>query len=83
MMLGETSEAERAPAQALLTITISVGQMIGAAMMGGVAAQGGDSIAGYAQAMGITAAIMAALAVVGLLLKNIQAPPKTAQPAGH
>jgi EmrB/QacA subfamily drug resistance transporter len=83
MMLGETSESERAPAQALLTITISIGQMIGAAMMGAVAAQGGGAVAGYGQAMLVTAIVMGVLTVLGLLLKNIQAPPKGSAPVGH
>ncbi len=34
MMLGETEPSQRAPAQAILIIVISVGQMIGAALMG-------------------------------------------------
>jgi MFS family permease len=83
MMLGETTDTERAPAQALLTITISIGQMIGAALMGAVASIGGVGVAGYAQAMLVTAVVMAVLFVAGLLLKNVKAPAKGTVPAGH
>jgi MFS family permease len=83
MMLGETADTERAPAQALLTITISIGQMIGAAMMGAVASIGTDAVGGYAQAMLVTAVVMAVLFVVGLLLKNVIAPAKGTVTAGH
>lgn len=69
MMLGETEPSQRAPAQALLTITISVGQMIGAAMMGAVASSQADTTAGYALAMAATAYIMVALVVLGIWLK--------------
>ncbi len=69
MMLGETEPSQRAPAQALLTITISVGQMIGAAMMGAVANSQADTTAGYALAMAATAYIMVALVVLGIWLK--------------
>ncbi len=83
MMLGETADNERAPAQALLTITISIGQMIGAALMGAVASNGGAGVAGYALAMLVTAVVMAVLSVAGLLLKNVKAPTKGTVPAGH
>lgn len=66
MMLAEASESERAPAQALLTITISVGQMIGATMMASVAAMYADSTTGYATAMLVTAGVMSILFVLGL-----------------
>ncbi len=66
MMLGEATPAERAPAQAMLTITISVGQMIGATMMSTVAAQYGDATSGYAMAMLVTAGVMGVLFVMGL-----------------
>lgn len=68
MMLGETEPSQRAPAQALLTITISVGQMIGAAMMGTVASSQRDATAGYALAMQATAYIMVVLMVLGIWL---------------
>jgi MFS family permease len=70
MMLAEASESERAPAQAMLTITISVGQMIGATMMATVAAGGTDTTSGYAMAMLVTAAVMAVLLVVGFGIRR-------------
>jgi hypothetical protein len=57
--------------------------MIGAAMMGAVASIGGEGVAGYAQAMLVTAVVMAVLFVAGLLLKNVKAPAKGTVPAGH
>ncbi|MFM2309382.1 MAG: hypothetical protein RLY87_1503 [Chloroflexota bacterium] len=83
MMLGETAESERAPAQALLTITISIGQMIGAAMLGAVASLDGASVTGYAQAMLLTAMVMIVLFVAGLLLKNVKAPAQGIVSSGH
>jgi MFS family permease len=70
MMLAEASESERAPAQAMLTITISVGQMIGATMMATVAARGADSTSGYALAMLVTAAVMALVLVIGFGIRR-------------
>jgi predicted MFS family arabinose efflux permease len=70
MMLAEASESERAPAQAMLTITISVGQMIGATMMATVAAGGADATNGYALAMLVTAAVMAVLLVMGMGIRR-------------
>ena len=70
MMLAEASESERAPAQAMLTITISVGQMIGATMMATVAATGTDATSGYAMAMLVTAAVMAVLLVIGFGIRR-------------
>ena len=79
MMLGETEPSQRAPAQALLTITISVGQMIGAAMMGAIAGAQADATAGYASAMLVTAYLMCGLVVLGIWLKPA-VPPVTATP---
>lgn len=70
MMLAEASESERAPAQAMLTITISVGQMIGATMMATVAATRTDATSGYAMAMLVTAAVMAVLLVMGFGIRR-------------
>jgi hypothetical protein len=54
----------------MLTITISVGQMIGATMMATVAAGGADATSGYAMAMLVTAAVMAVLLVVGFGIRR-------------
>jgi hypothetical protein len=51
--------------------------------MGAVASVGGAGVAGYADAMLVTAVVMAVLVVAGLLLKNIKAPAKGSVPAGH
>jgi predicted MFS family arabinose efflux permease len=79
MMLGETEPSQRAPAQAILTIVISVGQMIGAALMGAVAVSQADTTAGYALAMVVTAGVMLALLVVGIWLRpRMQTAPESA-----
>ncbi|RLT21116.1 MAG: MFS transporter [Chloroflexi bacterium] len=79
MMLGETEPSQRAPAQAILTIVISVGQMIGAALMGAVAVSQVDTTAGYALAMVVTAGVMLALLVVGIWLHpRVQTAPESA-----
>ena len=79
MMLGETEPSQRAPAQAILTIVISVGQMIGAALMGAVAVSQVDTTAGYALAMVVTAGVMLALLVVGIWLRpRMQTAPESA-----
>ena len=79
MMLGETEPSQRAPAQAILTIVISIGQMIGAALMGAVAVSQADITAGYALAMLVTAEVMLALLVVGIWLRpRMQTAPESA-----
>ncbi|MFZ9859421.1 MAG: MFS transporter [Roseiflexaceae bacterium] len=70
MMLAEASDAERAPAQALLTITISVGQMIGATMMATVAAGSADATSGYAMAMLVTAVVMTVVLLMGFGIRR-------------
>jgi predicted MFS family arabinose efflux permease len=79
MMLGETEPSQRAPAQAILTIVISIGQMIGAALMGAVAVSQADTTAGYALAMLVTSGVMLALLVVGIWLRpRMQTAPESA-----
>jgi MFS family permease len=79
MMLGETEPSQRAPAQAILTIVISIGQMIGAALMGAVAVSQADITAGYALAMLVTAGVMLVLLVVGIWLRpRMQTAPESA-----
>ena len=68
MMLGETEPSQRAPAQAILTIGISDGQMIAAAMMAAVAMNQTDTTAGYALAMLVTAGVMLVLLGTGIWL---------------
>jgi len=69
MMLGEAEASERGAAQALLTITMSIGQMIGAALMGSVAASQADRTHGYALALLVTAAILTTVLVTGSQLR--------------
>jgi MFS family permease len=69
IILNEVQASERASAQGLLTIFISIGQLIGAAIMGAVvAAQGG--VAGYATAFLISGGLMVVLTIAASLLKS-------------
>ena len=64
ILLNEALESERAAAQALLTIFLAVGQLLGAAIVGGVAASRGGGAVGYQAAflaLGVLTALMVAL----------------------
>ena len=65
MMLAEAIESERAPAQAMRTITISIGQMIGATLMASVGTQYADVTTRYAAAILVTVVVMRVLFVMG------------------
>jgi predicted MFS family arabinose efflux permease len=79
MMLGEAEARERGAAQALLTITISIGQMIGAALMGSVAASQADRTHGYALALLVTAALLTVVLLTGSQLRLRPATTESAQ----
>jgi EmrB/QacA subfamily drug resistance transporter len=81
IMLNETTAADRAPAQSLLTIFINAGQLIGAAALGGMIAMLGGGVAGYQLACIATGCVMAGLAVAALRLKSRSAELTTRQAA--
>lgn len=65
IMLNEVSVDDRAPAQAVATVFTSVGQLVGAASVGAVAASMGSGVAGYSAAyltIGVISLILTALA---------------------
>ena len=63
----------RAVAQGVITLFISIGQLIGAALIGAVAASTGSGAAGYRQAFLVVAAIAGVLSVLAFGLKSRRA----------
>lgn len=78
IILNEVGAAERASAQAMITIFISVGQLMGGALLGAIVHAGAASN-GYANAMLAAALLMLVLTLAATLLKNHAAERQTAQ----
>jgi MFS family permease len=70
IMLNEAPAAERGSAQAILTIFTSIGQLVGGATAGAVAASRGGGVAGYTASFLVIGAIMLLLAIAALWLKS-------------
>ncbi len=70
IILNEASAADRAAAQGILTVFLSVGQLAGAALVGGVAGSRGDGLGGYQLAFLVLGVLMAVLIFVSLRLKS-------------
>ncbi len=70
VMLNEAPLSQRAAAQGLLTLHTSIGQLIGGAMVGAVAASFGGGVKGYAQAFLTVGLVMAVLSLLTLRLKG-------------
>jgi EmrB/QacA subfamily drug resistance transporter len=70
IMLNEAALAERASAQAALTIFTSIGQLVGGALIGAVAASRGGGAAGYTTAFLLIGAVMLVLTLAALRLKG-------------
>ncbi|HIG73359.1 MAG TPA: MFS transporter [Bacteroidetes bacterium] len=68
IFLAEAGRDERAVAQGLSTIFLSVGQLTGAALLAALAASATDSEAGYRLGFGVVAVGAAALVVAALFL---------------
>ncbi len=69
IMLNEALAAERASAQAALTIFTSIGQVLGGALIGAMAASRGGGVAGYSAGFLLIGAIMLLLTLASLWLK--------------
>jgi hypothetical protein len=69
-MLNEASVADRSSAQGVLTLFGSVGQLMGASVVGAVAASGGGGAAGFSSAYLATGGIAVVLALVAFGLKG-------------
>lgn len=70
IMLNEAPAAERASAQAILTIFTSVGQLIGGALAGAVAASRGGGVQGYTSSFFLIGVVMLLLTLAALGLKG-------------
>jgi MFS family permease len=70
IMLNEATLAERASAQAALTIFTSIGQLVGGALIGAVAASRGGGAAGYTTAFLLIGVVMIALMLAAFRLKG-------------
>jgi len=81
IVLNESSAADRGSAQGLLTVFLSVGQLSGAAIIGGVAASHGGGTQGYQLALLILGGLIAVLAVAGFGLKSRAKERASAAPA--
>jgi EmrB/QacA subfamily drug resistance transporter len=70
IVLNEADEGDRAAAQGLLTVFLAIGQLIGAAIVGGVAASMGGGGAGYQAAFVVLATVAAIMVFVATALKS-------------
>jgi len=70
IVLNEASAAQRGAAQGLLTLFLAVGQLAGAALIGGVATSRGGGVAGYQFAFLLLGLLTAVLVVAGFGLKS-------------
>ncbi len=70
ILLSEARESDRAAAQALLTVFLSVGQLLGAAIVGGVAASRGGGVVGYQTAFIVLAVLTGVMIAVSIALKS-------------
>jgi EmrB/QacA subfamily drug resistance transporter len=70
IMLNEAPTSERASAQGILTLSSSIGQMIGGALVGAVAASYGAGMQGYAAAFMVVGVVLLLLALASLGLKG-------------
>ncbi len=70
IVLNEAAPGERASAQGLLTVFTAVGQLLGAAIVGGVAASRGGGEAGYQAAFTVLAWVTGSLFFLSLGLKS-------------
>ncbi len=70
IMLNEVQVSERASTQGVVTIFVSIGQMVGAAFIGTIVASNAVTLIGYRQVFLIIAVFSIVLAIMGLFLKS-------------
>jgi len=70
IVLNEAQPEDRASAQGLLTVFLAVGQLLGAAIVGGVAASKGGGVIGYQSSFVVLATLTGAILLVAFLLKS-------------
>lgn len=79
IMLNETSSVGRTAGQGVLSLSISIGQLVGGTLVGAVVASRGGSVGGYETAFLIIGLIMFLLAISTLGLKGRTEELRTAQ----
>ncbi len=80
ILLNEANAGDRAAAQGLLTVFLAIGQLLGAAIVGGVAASKGGGVIGYQSAFVVLATMTAVITVVATALKSKAAERAAATP---
>ncbi len=70
IVLNEARPEDRAAAQGLLTVFMAVGQLLGAAIVGGVAASRGGGVSGYQSAFLVLAVLTGLLVFLAFALKK-------------
>jgi EmrB/QacA subfamily drug resistance transporter len=70
IMLNEAPPSERAAAQGLMTLNISIGQLVSSALLGALVASRGGGVPGYRSAFLLVAAVGLVLAVMATGLKD-------------
>ena len=70
ILLNESEAAERTVAQGIITLFISIGQLVGAALIGALVASGGSGPEGYQTAFLLMGGVAVLLAVCSLGLKR-------------
>ncbi len=70
VMLNEAPASERGAAQGILTVFISVGQLVGSAVLGAIIASHGSDTGSYGAAFLLVAVVMAVLTVAALGLRS-------------
>jgi MFS family permease len=73
LMLNEAPASDRASAQAALTIFMSVGQLLGGAAVGAIAASAGGGVRGFDRAFAVIGVVALALTLVAFGLKGREA----------
>ncbi|PKQ33021.1 MAG: MFS transporter [Actinobacteria bacterium HGW-Actinobacteria-2] len=83
--LNETTAAERSSAQGLVNVFTSIGQLLGAAVVGAVAASASTPAVGYTSAFFFIGGIGVVLLIAAVFLKSRadEARPATAEAAAH
>jgi MFS family permease len=83
--LNETTAVERSSAQGLVATFTSMGQLLGSAVVGAVAASGATAVAGYNAAFAMIGALGLVLLAAALMLKSraAEARPAEAGQASH
>jgi MFS family permease len=62
-VLQEAGESRRGAGQGMLTLCVSIGQLVGAAMVGGIVGSASDALPGYRHSL-LTVAVACALALM-------------------